>query len=82
MLDIVGSIVLILELVLISFIVFYSYKNKIIFSKKNLMYFTPVFLICFTLYLTGVFYQDKTLNIFNIADSICYAIYSFAFRVD
>ena len=24
----------------------------------------------------------KTLNIFNIADSICYAIYSFAFRVD
>lgn len=82
MLDIVGSIVLILELILISFIVFYSYKNKIIFSKKNLMYFTPVFLICFTLYLTGVFYQDKTLNIFNIADSICYAIYSFAFRVD
>lgn len=46
------------------------------------MYFTPVFLICFTLYLTGVFYQDKTLNIFNIADSICCAIYSFAFRVD
>lgn len=36
MLDIVGSIVLILELVLISFIVFYSYKNKIIFSKKIL----------------------------------------------
>lgn len=82
MLDLFGGIILGIEFILIIFIILFSYKNKIIFSKKNIMYFTPVFLICTSLYIIGIYYETKTIDIFTIADSICYGIYAFAFRLD
>ena len=82
MLDIFGSIILILEVLLIGFIVIFSYRSKVIISKKNIMYFTPVFLMCFVLYLVGAYYETGVIDIFTFADSVCYGIYAFAFRVD
>ena len=65
-----GIIILIIELILIVNFFKLSYKNKVVFSKSNFLYFIPIVVIMSFLYIVGQVYATKTLDFFIVIDSI------------
>ena len=57
MLWIAGSIILVLELILIVNFVIMSYRNKVVFSKSNFLYFIPVLILTTVVYIIGQVYK-------------------------
>lgn len=77
-----GIIILILELLLIANFIVMSYRNKVVFSKSNFLYFIPVLLLTAAIYVIGQAYQNKTLDFFMIVDSVRYSMKVFTFEVN
>ena len=77
-----GIIILIIELILIVNFFKLSYKNKVVFSKSNFLYFIPIVVIMSFLYIVGQVYATKTLDFFIVIDSIKYAFKVFAFDIN
>ena len=82
MLWIAGSIILVLELILIVNFVLMSYRNKVVFSKSNFLYFIPVLILTTVVYIIGQVYNNNSLDFFMVTDAIRYAMKAFTFELN
>ena len=73
MLQVTGIVVLIFELLMICIFCYLSYRNKVVFTKNNFIYFVPMLLITMVLYLVGQIYSKENFDFFVLTESIRYA---------
>ena len=70
------------EILLIGVFIFLAYKNKVVFSKSNILYFVPLVIIVTALNLIGQIYLNNSFDFFMLSDSLKFAFKVFAFETN
>jgi hypothetical protein len=74
------SLLVIMSILIVLFI-FYSYKHNDVFSKNTFLFFVPMFIIMFVLYLVGTFYKQGELFLYSYFECIGAALKSFVLEI-
>ena len=78
---IISCFCLTIEVILLSFYIFRSKNHNNVFSKANIVYFIPLFLIMSMLYILSLVTQKDDISIINIVGCFTSALKSFALEI-
>lgn len=80
--SIISIFVILMELLFITLVVIKAKKERIIISKSTAIWFIPVYLFIFMLYLTAYFYNNSSYSVTGIIKILSNALKSFAFEIN
>jgi len=80
--NIVTLIVLLLEIFFITIIIIKSCRNKVIISKQNAIWFLPIFVFLYVLYLLCYLESTDEYSVVIIINHIVYTLKTFAFEIN